>query len=61
MAAPHVSGVIARHFQANPAYTVADVRQFLRLDAVRAGTAPLDSPTSSYSFDGDREGVVQAP
>jgi subtilisin len=61
MAAPHVSGVIARHFQADPAYTVADVRQFLRLDAVRPGTAPLDSPTSSYSFDGYREGVVQAP
>jgi len=61
MAAPHVSGVVARHFQANPAYTVADVRQFLRLDAARDGTAPLDSPSGSYSFDGDREGVVQAP
>jgi subtilisin len=61
MAAPHVSGVIARHFQANPAYTVADLRQFLQQNAVRAGTAPLDSPTSSYSFDGDREGVAQAP
>jgi subtilisin len=61
MATPHVSGVLARHFQANSAFTVADIRQFLVLDAARAGTAPLDSPTSSYSFDGVREGIVQAP
>ena len=61
MAAPHVSGVVARHFQANDGYTVADVRQFLMLDAARKGIAPLDSPTTNYSFDGLREGVVQAP
>jgi subtilisin len=61
MATPHVSGVVARYFQANPGYTVEDVRQYLQQDAESAGTAPLDSPTSSYSFDGVREGVVQAP
>ena len=26
-----------------------------------SGTVPLDSPTSSYSFDGEREGVGHAP
>jgi subtilisin len=61
MAAPHVTGILARHYQANPSYTVADVRQFLVIDAARQGTAPFDSPTSSYSFDGLREGIAQAP
>ena len=61
MATPHVSGVVARYFQANPGYTVHDVRQFLTINAVKAGTAPLDSPASGYSFDGAREGIVQAP
>ena len=55
MAAPHVAGVLARHYQANPLYTVSDVRQFLMLDAARKGIAPLDSPTSGYSFDGMRK------
>ena len=61
MAAPHVSGVLARHYQANSSYTVSDVRQFLVLDAARKGVAPLDSPTSGYTFDGVREGIAQAP
>jgi subtilisin len=61
MATPHVAGVVARHYQANPGYTVLDVRQILRIDAARQGVAPFDSPTSSYSFDGVREGIVQAP
>jgi subtilisin family serine protease len=61
MASPHVAGVVARHFQANPAFTVSDVRQFLALDAARKNVAPLDSPTSSYTFDGIREGIAQAP
>ena len=61
MATPHVAGVVARHYQANPGYTVVDVRQILRSDAARQGVAPFDSPTSSYSFDGVREGIAQAP
>jgi subtilisin len=61
MASPHVAGVVARHFQANPAFTLSDVRQFLALDAERKTVAPFDSPTSSYTFDGVREGVAQAP
>jgi hypothetical protein len=29
-------------------------------DADRQGSAPLNSPTASYSFDGEREGIAQA-
>jgi hypothetical protein len=61
MAAPHVSGVLARHYESNLSHTVSDVRQFLVIDAARKGIAPLDSPAGGYSFDGVREGVVQAP
>ena len=61
MASPHVAGVVARHFQKNPAFTVSDVRQFLALDAARKTVAPFDSPTLGYTFDGIREGIAQAP
>jgi subtilisin family serine protease len=61
MASPHVAGIVARYYQQNPLYTVADIRQFLESDADRAGIAPLDSPTGSYTFDGEREGIAQAP
>jgi minor extracellular protease Epr len=61
MSAPHVSGILARYFQKDVSSTVANVRQYLHADAIRKGTAPLDSPTSSYTFDGEREGVAQAP
>jgi len=60
MASPHVAGIVARHFQANPAFTVSDVRQFLAVDAARKTVAPLDSPASGYTFDGIREGIAQA-
>jgi subtilisin len=61
MASPHVAGIVARYYQQNPLYTVGDIRQFLESDAGRVGIAPLDSPTSSYTFDGEREGIAQAP
>ena len=61
MSAPHVSGIAARQFQQHPAYTPADVRIVLALDAARQGLAPLDSPASGYTFDGVREGVAVAP
>jgi len=61
MATPHVTGIAARYFQANPAFTVSNVREFLALGAARKAVAPLDSPTSSYTFDGIREGIAQAP
>ena len=61
MAAPHVAGIAARLFQQHPSYTPADVRIRLASDAIRRGIAPIDSPTSSYTFDGVREGVAVAP
>jgi subtilisin len=59
MASPHVAGVAARYYQAG--FQASDIRQFLQLDADRAGIAPLDSPSSQYTIDGEREGIVQAP
>jgi subtilisin len=59
MASPHVAGVAARYYQAG--FQASDIRQFLQLDADHVGTAPLDSPSSQYTFDGAREGIVQAP
>ena len=61
MASPHVAGIVARYYQQNPLYTVGDIRQFLQSDADRVGIAPLDSPTGSYTFDGEREGIAKAP
>ena len=59
MASPHVAGVAARYYQAG--FQAGDIRQFLQIDADRVGTAPLDSPGSHYTYDGVREGIVQAP
>ena len=61
MASPHVAGIVARYYQQDPLYTVGDIRQFLESDADRVGVAPLGSPTGSYTFDGEREGIAQAP
>jgi subtilisin family serine protease len=60
MAAPHVAGIAARHYQAAPSSTPADV-QCKIAQASRIGVAPLDSPTAVYTFDGVREGVALAP
>jgi len=61
MASPHVAGIVARHFQNVPWHSVLDIRQLLESEADRAGAAPLPSPAASYTFDGEREGVAQAP
>lgn len=61
MASPHVAGIVARYYQQNPAYTVEDIRQFLSNGAARVGTVPLSSPTGSYTWDGEFEGIAQAP
>jgi len=61
MASPHVAGIVARHFQSVPWLSVSDIRQLLQTGADRAGAAPLNSPAASYTFDGEREGVAQAP
>ncbi len=59
MASPHVAGVVARYYQAG--FQASDIRQFLQIDADRIGVGPLDSPGTQYTFDGEREGIVQAP
>jgi subtilisin len=59
MASPHVAGVVARYYQAG--FVASDIRQFLQIDADRIGAAPLDSPSNLYTFDGEREGIAQAP
>lgn len=59
MASPHVAGIVARYYQAG--FTAIDIRGLLPGDADRVGIAPLNSPTSTYTFDGVREGIAQAP
>jgi subtilisin len=60
MAAPHVTGVVTLMAEQSTV-TPDDARRRLRLGADGASIAPLDSPASGYSFDGEREGVVWAP
>jgi len=64
MAAPHVAGLVARLMQ-TPGPTqlsgVETIRTWIRQNAQRINTAPLNSPTGGYSFDGEREGIAQAP
>jgi subtilisin family serine protease len=65
MASPHVAGVIALMWEKelslglNLSPEVARVR--IRNNAIRRGTAPLDSLLAEYTFDGEREGVIWAP
>ena len=75
MASPHVAGIVARLMQrainnpTSPRYPgypgtstgVVQIRSDVRSGADLIGTAPLDWPGSSYSFDGEREGIAQAP
>jgi subtilisin len=76
MASPHVAGIVARMIQtgnydppvgqAGPfGYLVEDVRTDIRLNADRNESdpdpAPLHSPASGYTFDGEQEGIAQAP
>lgn len=74
-AAPHVAGVVARIMQlglveATGSLEVEGIRNWIRDNADRRGSnpdpgglspAPLDQPYGYYSFDGEREGIVQAP
>jgi subtilisin len=60
MASPHVAGVAARMTQKGTSGPEA-IRHALRNTAQRPGVAPLNSPTTSYTFDGDREGIAKAP
>src|SRR2546425_5569246 len=60
MATAHVTGIVARLMQSGMA-GVENIRGFIRSSADRIGIAPLDSPSSDYTFDGEREGITQAP
>jgi subtilisin len=60
MASPHVAGVAARMLQQH-AWTPDLVRAEVQNTAQSKNTAPLNSPTSSYTFDGVREGIALAP
>jgi subtilisin family serine protease len=65
MAAPHVAGVVALMWQKelNSGLNLSpeSARTRIRNNVDRLGTAPLDSPTEEYTFDGQREGVIWAP
>ena len=63
MASPHAAGVAALLYeQAAGSLSPSSVRSKLAAGASNAnGPAPKDSPTSCYSFDGVREGVLSAP
>jgi subtilisin family serine protease len=66
-AAPLVAGVAARILQLNPTLDVEGVRLQIKNLADRVGEAPLDHPWAgswlgvTYTFDGAREGIAQAP
>ncbi|PYS08188.1 MAG: hypothetical protein DMG15_27910 [Acidobacteria bacterium] len=60
MATAHVTGIVARLMQSGMS-GVENIRGFIRSSANRIGIAPLDSPFSEYTFDGEREGIAQAP
>jgi subtilisin len=61
MASPHVTGVVALMMQASPALLPEDVRCIVQLTAELAGAAPHGSPTNGYTFDGEYEGIIDAP
>ncbi len=62
MASPHLAGVLALLYeQAGGALAPETARAKVMQGANLIGSTPLDSPTSCYTFDGDREGVLSAP
>src|SRR5262249_26460970 len=60
MASPHVAGIAARMVQSGLSGPEA-IRHALRNTAQQGGNAPLSSPSSSYTYDGNREGIAKAP
>jgi hypothetical protein len=65
MASPHVAGVIALMWEKELSLGLNLAPEFartrIRNNAIRRGTAPLDSLLVEYTFDGEREGVIWAP
>lgn len=68
--APLVAGAVARVIQKKLVPATGDgvevegIRSWIRTNADRQGVAPLDHPWGDlvgYTFDGEREGIVQAP
>ena len=62
MAAPHVAGIVARMYEQDASelgLTIETIRTALRSNA--GAEVPIDSPSTAYSFDGEREGVALAP
>ncbi|MEW6156128.1 MAG: S8 family serine peptidase [Verrucomicrobiota bacterium] len=64
MASPHVAGVVAllwqQAIQNGVTLTTSGVRSQIRSSAFAIGSAPVNSPTGCYTFDGEREGVISA-
>ena len=61
-ATPHITGVVAiLQDKAGGTLDVETVRTIIKNSAGGIGSVPLDSPVSCYTFDGTREGVVDAP
>lgn len=64
MAAPHAAGVVALLLEKSLPLSLtlapADVKALIMVGD-KEGLAPLNSPTSSYTFDGEREGILYAP
>jgi subtilisin family serine protease len=60
MAAPHVAGVAAILLQKyDGSLAPEDIRTKIAMGATNF-SAPYDSPTSGYTFDGEREGILNA-
>jgi subtilisin family serine protease len=65
MSSPHVAGVAALMYQTglyNQATSAGPeaIRAKIRSSATRRGVGPLDSVAAGYSYDGEREGIVNA-
>jgi subtilisin family serine protease len=61
MATPHAAGVAALVIQKDSTLTPEDVRRKLGGGADAIGESPLDSPSSGYTFDTRREGILYVP
>lgn len=57
MAAPHVSGLVARLIESGVSGP-ENVRTWLRQNADRQGEGPLDSRSAAYTYDREREGIA---
>jgi len=61
MASPHTAGVLALLAeQAGLSFDPEVARVLIQQGAAGKNSTPLDSPASSYTFDGVREGVLSA-